>query len=446
METAPNSIVAAPPPTEAAAPAPATTPGPKPFERKSTPANESLDDTLRRHSGQLPKPPEDNGHVKKPEKPDDAKKPDETKPGDVTKPDANAKPGDTKPAPATPEKPPGKFNPVHELKTLRPKLAAAEAEIARLKAGVVPEHERSTLTTRMEQIQKRNEELENLVRFKDYESSGEFQTKYHKPYADSLSTAMEDLSRIPVTDAATGQPRPASEKDLFEIVGLVNNNLADARRRATEVFGDLAPDVMDMAKKVRDTLVARNKALAEEKTNGATREQKQKEELERQGKTIATEFENLWKEENDAVINNPKDPGLAEILKPIEIKEGQQATPEESEHNTALERGFKLVDDAFKMVDTVRRKGTQAVPEERRAVARKMATVRNRAAGFGPLRRKFNALVKKHKEATATLASYESTTPAAGGRQIAPRNGNGKGASSFEQGLTDALTRRAGRR
>jgi hypothetical protein len=245
---------------------------------------------------------------------------------------------------------------------------------------------------------------------------------------------MDDLQRIPITDA-NGAQRAANEQDLFELVNLMHTNLPEAKRRATEVFGELAPEVMSMANDVRKTLAARNAALENEKKNGATREQQQLDAARRAQETAINNFVKAYSDAAQAQINNPKDPEFAALLKPIPVEAGKTATPEELEHNAALEKGFKLFDEWIG-----RHPGTAKTPEERAEIIRRHTAIRARTAAFGPLRRQFRRLSKRLAEAESKLASYQQTAPDLSGRQP---NGGKPVETPFRSSFKTNLERRS---
>lgn len=392
---------------------PAPTPGPKPVEA-APPSSKysSVREALKANAGPTPEEP--------PPKPTPDKPP-------VTPP----KPADKKPELAAPEKPAeppasekpnGKFNPVKELKVAKSRITELETENNRLKTSIVPEQERTTLTQRMESIQAENEKLKNQIRFKDYENSPEFTTKFQQPYIAAIDEATKFLGRIPVTDQS-GQQRAATVQDLFELMAVDANDPAKAIDLAEERFGKLSSRVLERMEKVRDVLNARNNALEEEKKNGANREQTERENSDRQTKAVAKHVLGLWQKAHEAFVNDPKDPEMKDFIFPITIPEGKQATPEEQEHNDALERGFRLVDEWWgKKVPQCKN------AEELSEMVRHQAAIRARAAGFGPLRKIARRLKSENAKLKAELAQYQETVPDAGGRLPrggAPAKGNG---------------------
>ena len=74
-----------------------------------------------------------------------------------------------------------------ELPTLRAKLKELES---RDESGA------KLIQEEVESIKKRNAELEQHMRFVDYEKSAEYQEQFHKPYVDAWSSALRDIRQI----------------------------------------------------------------------------------------------------------------------------------------------------------------------------------------------------------------------------------------------------------
>jgi hypothetical protein len=428
---------AAAPASEPAAPAAPAAPGPRGLPPAAPSRFQSLEDALEAHATPDPSRTKPN----KPEpKPGDKPPVEPKKPEPAAKPEDKAKPVET--APVKPaEKPGERFNPVKDLKVAKARIVELETKVKDMETARIPAEERATITKRMDEIQAENTQLRNRIRFKDYESSPEFKDKFLKPYEDSLIRAMEDVSRITITDQ-NGQTRLGTQQDVLNLANLLHTDLAAAKRFATETFGDFAPEVTVMANEVRKTLAAHNKALKDEETNGATREQQQKQREEQQTKHLTTEFIKLYTKANESFLNNPKDTEIKGLLTPKVSPEGQQLTPEETEHNATLERGYKLF-DAW----VGRHPAKAANAEEAAEIIKHHVAIRARNAGFGVLRKLNYALTVKLAKAEKELAAYQESAPTTGGRNLSP--GAAKPAakrSSLSEGLDESLGRLAGRR
>lgn len=321
---------------------------------------------------------------------------------------------------------PPKANPWKLYDAEKKARAKAEEEAQRLRSAVMPEQERGEVMKRVEAAEKRATDLENEIRYVSYEKSTEFKEQYQAPYESAWKRATTELAEISITDPATNQPRAVTSQDILE---LVNLPLGKAREIADEVFGKFADDVMGHRKEIRGLFEKQNEALKQARENGGLREKQRQEQYQKQNSEVAGFVQTAWKKANDEFL---ADPVNGEYFKPKEIAEGATPTPEEAEWNEALERGFKLVDEAW---------GSNAMkpglkPEERQAIIKKNAAVRNRAAAFGPLKRQNKRLLDKVKQLEKELGEYAESTPGAGGSAPQGRISTGVGPmESFRERL-----------
>lgn len=296
-------------------------------------------------------------------------------------------------------------NPWKLFEEERKTRTSLEAEVQRLKSSVVPEQERSAIMARVEKAEARSKELENEIRFRAFEKSTEYIEQYQKPYEAAWKRATTELAEISITDPITQQPRGVTSEDILELVSLP---LGKAREIADEVFGKFADDAMAHRKEIRGLFEKQNQAMATAREEGGARDQQQREAWQKSQSETSTFVQKSWKEANDSFTNDPEN---GRFFKPITIAEGKEATPEEQEWNESLERGYKLVDDAWatNVMDG------KLTPEQRQGIIKKTAAVRARAAAFGPLKK----LVKRHeariKSLEKDLKEYTGSTPAAGG-------------------------------
>lgn len=300
---------------------------------------------------------------------------------------------------------PKKANPWKLFDEEKKKRGEAEAEVQRLKTSVVPDQERGALMDRVTKAETRTKELEDHIRFVSYEKSKEFQDQYQAPYEAAWKRATTELAEISITDPITNQPRAVTSQDILE---LVNMPLGKAREVADEVFRRFADDVMAHRKEIKGLFEKQTNALEDAKKNGGTRDQQQREAFQKQQTQIREFVAKSWKDANEGFLSDKVN---AEYFKPKTVEEGQTLTPEEEEWNSALERGYKLVDDAW---------GSNAMaanltPEQRQAIIKKNVAVRNRAAAFGPLKRLTTRLKAKVAQLESDLSKYQGSTPGAGG-------------------------------
>jgi hypothetical protein len=345
---------------------------------------------------------------------------------------AAEKPGETKPAEAATERPgsetetpagetpaaaaaatddkgkTGKVSPWKLVDQFKARAATLEKELADVKAAITPESDRRLLSERATKAEQRATELENQMRLIRYESSQEFQEKYEEPCKKGWAYCLKEMEGVPVIDETTGQERPMTAKDMLDLTQL---DIADARKLAEEKFGPFANDALAQRKELKKLLETRADAIHKAKEDGALREQQQKEQTDRQAGEQAKFIKTTW---DRVVAEALADPKAGVFLKP---REG------DTEWNTRLENGYKLVDEAF----TGSVADPKLSPEQRAAMIRKHAAVRNRAAGWGALRYENGTIKAKLEAAEKELAKYKSSTPPAGGSAATAQTSELKG-------------------
>jgi hypothetical protein len=400
----PAPPVGAPP----AADAPATE---QPFKPdgidRSKPARQSLHDRLAKDAKPMAEPPPAPNDRQPPPDPADLRPGAE---GDPAQADPNADPNaDPAQAAAKPsDKPVDKRkNPWKLYEEEKKARAATETELQRLKSERLPENDRTALTERAAKAEKRAQELEDHIRFVDYQKSSEFQTKYEQPYVEAWNQAVSELSEITVADAAAPNGQRAVTPD--DIWTLVNLPLGQAQDIAEEAFGKFASVAMQHRASIKKLLLERNKAVEDAKTKGGERVQQQRENFQLQMKQTVSEVSQLYQSVTEEIM---KDPASSEFLKPFKAEEGRELPPEQKEWNEFLEKGYKLVDDGWSQNPL--KPGLK--PEERREIIARHAAIRNRAAAFGPLKRAHRRALKQISELQKQLDGYKGTTPLAGGR------------------------------
>lgn len=344
-----------------------------------------------------------------------------TEPASTPEPPEPGEDAPTEPAtaPAAPAAKKGeKVNPWKLVDEYKAKVGTLEKQIAEAKTSALAEQERNTYVEKVGKLEARTKELEDHIRYVDYTKSEEFQTKYQQPYEKAWERAATELREIGVNDPATGEQRPATADDLAQ---LVNLPLGKARELANQLFGDFADDVMAHRKEIRSLFESQNSALEDAKKNGSARIKEQQDKM----KLAATETQKAvaeaWKAENDAATGDPK---FGKYFVP---KEGDQ------EWNQRLGKGFEMVDRAF----SENPMDPRLKPEDRKAIIKRHAAVRNRAAGWGPLRHLNEQLEARVAELTKELEQYKSTEPptTGGSRPEAPTPEGGSAWGAVRAGL-----------
>jgi len=369
----------------------------KPGEQAATTATVTRQDT----------PPPDPAKAPAPEPPKPADQP---------------APVDTPPPAVDPKSKDAKVNPWKLIDEYKAKTATLEKQVLEAKSASLAEQERTQLTEKMTKAEARVKELEDHVRFVDYQSSEEFKTKYQKPYEDAWMRATSEIRELTVTDPVTNEQRPVTVEDLNTIV---NMPLGQARTAANQLFGDFADDIMAHRKEIRAMHDAQTAALEDAKKNGAERTKQQQETFNRTKAETQKQVSEAWKLENEAATTDEK---YGRYFVP---KEGDQ------EWNQRLAKGYELVDRAF----AENPMDPRLKPEERRSIIKRHAAVRNRAAAFGPLRQYSERLEAEVAELKKELSQFKETEPPSGGIRAPETSGQPSGSAMSR--VLDDLRRRA---
>lgn len=415
MPENPPSAPAAATPEAPAAPAPAAIPAssiPAPIESapaKPGSAKSRLFSNIGKYADGKPKP-----EPKAAEKPAAAPAPEPNEGGEPPEATPEPKPGD-KPAAATDPK--KKANPWElynqsktEVKNLQTKLAELEAKVMK------PEQQKE-----WESKQARLKELEEEIRYTNYQKSEEFKTKYQQPYDAAWKRAMSDLGELKMTDNE-GNERDMSAEDLLDVVNLP---LKEARQKAVEKFGDFADDAMQHRKEIRRLYDEQAAAIATARTEGAAREQKKVEEQKQAFKSVCSEVQEVWNTANEAAKADDK---YGKFFQP---KEGDQ------EWNQRLAKGTELADRAFSENPAFAK-----TSDERRSIVQRHAAVRNRAAAFGALVHSNNRLESQLTDLKAKLARYEGAEPPASGSSPKKEGQQpARGWAGFHKAMEDAASK-----
>lgn len=289
-----------------------------------------------------------------------------------------------------------KINPwkvIDEHKAARAKL---EAENADLKKIVANPDVRKQEIERLAAIEKRNQELEETIKFVDYSKSKEFKEKFQEPYEKAWNRAMSELKELTVVDEETGDERSMSPSDLLE---LVNLPLKKARDKAEELYGASANEVMAYRKEIRGIYEAQNTALEQAKKAGVEKSSQDQVQRQERMTSIQSEINKQWEDANKSFLGNE---ATAAYFKKVEGNE---------EVNTRLERGYKFVDETM----AVNPMNPDLTPEQRADAVKRHAALRHRAAAFGRMRLEIETMRKEYDEAKAKLAQYEGSVPTFGG-------------------------------
>ena len=348
------------------------------------------------------------------------------------------KPGDAPPAPEPGDAPPtGEEGLVPEAlkpkdgkkiggwkvaKYWRKQHEEVSAQLADAHSRIIPEADAVKLKEELTLTKSQAERLEQIVRFKDYEKSSEFQEKYYKPYQAAWQRALTELSEIPVTDSS-GNARPMKPEDLMS---LVNMPLAQARQVADQAFGPFAGDVMTHRKEIRTLFDNQANALKEAEKNGVEHSKKVQDQMKQAFTHMTNEVNQTYKAANEAIVADPK---YGPLLK---------ADDTDADAKALLEKGFAFADKALAESPM----NPQLTPEQRADIVRRHAALRNRAAAFPRLMRDRTNHLARIAELEKELAQYQSSTPPAGGEPQGQRPNGGTPMTARER-MYEELKKRA---
>lgn len=310
----------------------------------------------------------------------------------------------TPPAPAAAEqpKPPGKekVNPWRLVDQYKGQVSKLEKELADAKSSSIPEQQKNDYLTQIETLQKRNTQLEDEMRYVNYEQSTEFQEKYHQPYIRKFNDIMGRLSGVSIKDES-GQARKVTPEDVLAVVSAP---LDEAYNIAEQKFGRAADWVVQRGEELRSLWSERDAALTDAKTKGAERWKQQAEMSQKQTREVKDFVSKTWNSVNEGI---KKDERWSVYFQPVE---GDQ------EGNQSLAKGYAMVDRAF----SENPEANGLTNEQRADIIRRHAAVRNRAAAAGRLIKWNQKLQTQIDELTAQLKSYKESSPPSGGGASSP--------------------------
>lgn len=399
-----------------------------PAPAKPGSAKSKMFDALRQKADPNYKAADEDGKTTIP----DAKKPDDKE--DATPdPDAEGEEGKETPdadkakaAAATDKdgkKP--KVNPWKLAKEHEARAAAAEAKLLETEKRAVPEAKWKEKEAALEAANARLTELEEEIRYVNYQKSGEFNEKYQKPYQAAWNRAMGELGDLTIQEHnedgdAIGEARAVTPGDILD---LVNMPLGKAMEAAKARFGDLAQEVMAHRKEIRKLADEQGMALESARKTGADREKEMTSKQQKEFGEVSDTIKSHWSKANEEVTADPK---LGKHFTPID---GDQ------EGNQRLAKGYEMADRAFSENPTA--PGLTA--DQRAAIVRRHAAVRNRSAAFGRLVYENGQKDAKIVEMQKLIDEYKGSEPNRDGSK--PRTEPIK--RSAKEGMFDELRKLA---
>lgn len=359
------------------------------------------DDPVLTRYGTPEQKPVEKKEDKAPEaKPDDKK--DEKK-TDVKPPEKKEdKPADAKPD----EKPPGRktgWQMYHEeekkTKALQEQIAKLNREVGERKTPEdfkIDDHpEFKSTKEKLSNYEKKLAELQDKIRFVDYESSDEYKEKFHRPYVEAWQHGKASIEQMKVLAEEGQTPRNGTVEDLQRIVQA--QSIEEATQIAEQLFGPTAK--ASYALSLRDRIIQRHddalKAREEFRTKGSEQMKLSAAEQERQSAERAEKF------------NSAADEAVEKYPHWFKPEEG------DDQGNQLLDIGFMLANAAFggQIKDGKTGEMRDPTPDEIPLIH---AQLRNKAAGFDRLAYKNQKLQARITELEDTLSKYEETEPPPG--------------------------------
>lgn len=292
----------------------------------------------------------------------------------------------------------------------------AEAEVASLRKLVGNEQERKSEMERLTKAEAKAKELEDHLRFVDYQKHPEFHDKYQKPYDDAWNRVMRRLAGVKV--ATADGARAVDVKDIMELGGLPADVVIE---KAEEKFGKLGPWVAERVEEIKQLYESKAEALEKAKTEGIQKLKDDEDRSQRERKELGDYLNETWEKAHKELAEHSTH---AEYFK---AKEG------DDEYNAILEKGKAFVQKAW--LESPMEKGL--TKEEREVRVKRQAKFQKFAEGFGAQRLVINRLKAENEQLKTDLAQFKGSEPKTEGQRPETTNGvrPGYDMDAFEQAL-----------
>jgi hypothetical protein len=316
----------------------------------------------------------------------------------------------------------GKQNPWKLVEEFKARAKQAEERAKQLESAGIPPEKLKPYEEKLSSAEKRAQELEQEIRYVNYQKTEDFKKNYQEPYEAAWKTALREMSEVTVFDGNTGEERQMNAQDLLEFV---NSDLSkESIERMKEKFGDFFEDAKQYRKEIKRLNEKQVERLEQAKKESVEWHNQQEESRRKSFGEISEFVKKNWSEANESAANDPK---YGKFFKPAD---GDQ------EGNQRLAKGFELADRAFSENPL-----NAKTPEERREIIRRHAAVRNRCAAFGRLVYQNGKLEAQVAEYQAKLKEYEGAEPS---RTAGAKPASGAGArASAKDSVFAALRSRA---
>jgi len=289
-----------------------------------------------------------------------------------------------------------------KLKKQLEQLAASDSEKKTL-SEQLEAHRKDLESTKAEK-----KKYEELLRFRDYQNTDEFQQKYVEPWESANAEAASNLQGIKITDDA-GNERAITPVDIQALSDMDIPTARDTIRR-------LVPDAQDASDVRRHTdnirvLKNKHKVALEKAWTDSDKWQKEQQskyqqsiaDRDRTFKAIHEENATLFKQFDEEARNTHK------YLKPIEG---------DDEWNQKIEQAEKFVNESLNSNP----QDPRLTKEERSEMIRRNTAVIHRSKMFGPLKLQVKRLELQNAELQKKVAAYGESEPKPGNGQGGKRS------------------------
>jgi hypothetical protein len=281
---------------------------------------------------------------------------------------------------------------------LKAKHKALEAEHGAIKNRPPQEDpEKKELLTKSEQLAKKAADLEEKLKFTDYEQSDEYKDRYFKPYAEAfhagrLKTASFSTQQKidPETGSVLEASRKATADDFDRIMSMDDDKAADY---AVELFGQSKANlILWHRENILQKNSERSTALEEFRKTAGERSKTEFEARQKRSKTLEETFNKL---NTDVKTKHPQ--LFAEV-------DGDE------EGNALLKKGYDRYTAMFNGGKTLDADG-QEIKLTDEQVVQLHSEALNKAAAFNRLARSNKKATERIKELETELEQFKSSEP-----------------------------------
>lgn len=277
-------------------------------------------------------------------------------------------------------------------------MARLQKEIAEIKANPGSHPEFKSITEKAAALEARNSELEEEMRYVNYQKHPEFIEKYQKPYEEAWGKAMTGLKglQLSITNQETGEAvgRDITPQDIATFAGL---DPAAARHQIKQLLPDPvdAAEVRGYVDRIRDLAHSQQKALTDQRKVSGDRERQRAEQSQLVSQQLTQEIAQTY-QQTVAEATQKYD-----FLRPVEGDE---------KYNSALESAAKFVDESLRLNPA----NPKLTKEQRQEIVKKHVALRNRAIAYSTLKYKNAQMQSQLAQLQEQLKGFQSSEPGSG--------------------------------